>query len=59
MNVVKVKNFNDEGELRVKEIDENEAKLIEKVNSIKEEINLFIQKCRHLGGSFKHNGGFV
>ena len=43
----------------MRDISENDTQAIEQVNSIKEEVNSIIQKCRHLVGSFKHNEGLV
>ena len=47
--------FDDQGNLRQKQIDENTKMMIENSNSIKENLNQIISKCKHLVGSFKHS----
>ncbi|CAF1130762.1 unnamed protein product, partial [Brachionus calyciflorus] len=50
-----IKDFDDDGVLRQKEITYEEAKILESVNIFKKDLNEIISKVRKLVGSFKHS----
>ena len=57
--VFKLKRFDENGNLKITDIFDDEAKQINELNSHKQQLNDLVSKCKKLVGSFKHNDGLV
>ena len=56
-NIINIKKFNKDDELRTIEITEAEARKYEEINLLKDKVNCLIAKCKSLFGLFRHSEG--
>ncbi|XP_065665766.1 uncharacterized protein LOC136087208 [Hydra vulgaris] len=56
-NIINIKRFNKDDELRTIEIAEAEARKYEEVNLLKDKLNSLIAKCKSLVSLFRHSEG--